>query len=131
VPKNLPSSSSSKKLRSLGLFLLPGNHSLSRLWSSYISSPFRFIIFFLIVCRHPFFVYVPSNLFHIELILSLISKIPNCSLMSLLLFLSQSSYPAIGLKNLISAASISLLSDRFSAIHQNRDCHHLTKFNLS
>ena len=44
-------------------------------------------------------------------------------------------YPAVDLKYLISAASIFLLSDRFrdqfSLLHQNRDCHHLIKFNYT
>jgi len=58
----------------------------SRLWSSYISSPFRFVIYLflgsllssiLCICSLQFILYCVN--------LSLILKMPNCSLMSLLL----------------------------------------------
>ena len=44
---------------------------------------------------------------------------PNCSLMSLLLFFVQRIYPVIGLKNLISSASIFLLADRNIELPRN------------
>ena len=82
--------------------------SPSRLWSSYISPPFWFVvqIFFLgsllssihCICSLQFILHCAN--------LSLILKMPNCSLMSLLLFLYKRVYPAIGVKNIISAAII-------------------------
>jgi hypothetical protein len=60
----------------------------SRLWSVYISSPFRFVIknFFLGSLLSSFF-YICSLQFILYCInFSLILKMPNCSLMSLLLF---------------------------------------------
>ena len=65
--------------------LAPEIVSPSHLWSSYISFPFRFVIklFFLVVCCHLFFVYVPSNLFYIELIIiKIIINIKNTQLFS-------------------------------------------------
>ena len=68
--KSTSSSSSTIRLRPLGMFLPPGNQL-----------PISFVIFlyffslqvcnlkvFWVVCCHPFFVYIPSNLFYIALI---------------------------------------------------------------
>jgi hypothetical protein len=104
---------SSLRPKPLGLFLPPGNHlPISfMVFLYFLSLQVYNLIFFeysmsyiLYICSLQFILYCDK--------LSLILNIPNCSLMSLL-FLSQSVYPAIGLKNLILAASIFLLSDRF------------------
>ena len=95
-------SSSFIMLRPLGLFFPTGNH----LPISFVASLYLFslqvlnLIFLgsllssiLRICSLQFILYCVN--------LSLILKMPNCSLMSLLLILSQSVYPAIGLKNII------------------------------
>ena len=106
--------SSTIMLRPLVLFLPPGNHlPISfAVFLYFFSLQICNLIFFynllpsiLCICSLQFILYCIN--------LSLYKKMLNCSLMSVLLFLSQSVYPAIGLKNLISAASIFLLSDRF------------------
>ena len=82
---NWKSSSSTIRLRPLGLFLPPGNHLPYHLWSSYITSSFRFVFFFffgillfiICICFLQFILYCVN--------LSLILEMPNCSLMSLLL----------------------------------------------
>ena len=107
-------SSSTIRLRPLGLFHPPGNHLpiLSLVFLYFFSLQVCNLIFFWVVCCHPFFVYVRSNVFYIALICL---KIKNAQLFSHLAtyFFFKSVYPAVGLKNLISAASTVLLSDRF------------------
>ena len=80
-------SSSTIRLRPIGLFLPPGNHlPISLVVFLYFFSPFRFVIFclgsllssILCICSLQFILYSVN--------LSLILKIRNCSLMSLLLF---------------------------------------------
>jgi Amino acid permease. len=64
------SSASTIRLRPLGLFLPPGNH----LPISFMVFLYFFSLqvcnskFFWVVCCHPFFVYIPSNLYYIALI---------------------------------------------------------------
>ena len=98
----ISSSSSTIRLRPLGLLLPPINHL-----------PISFVVFlcffFLQVCNVNFLGSLLSSILCICSLqfivycgnLSLILKMPNCSLMSLLLFLSQSVYPVNGFKNFI------------------------------
>ena len=60
----LPNSSSTIRLRHLGLFLPPGNHLPISLviFLYFFSLQVCNLNFFLVVCWHPFFVYVLSNL---------------------------------------------------------------------
>ena len=106
--------SSTIRLRPLGLFLPPGNH---------LTISFEVFLYFfsLQVCNLIFFCSLLSSILCICSLqftlycinLPLILKMPNCSLMSQLLFWSKIVYPAVAFENLISAASIFLLSDRF------------------
>jgi hypothetical protein len=85
---------SSMRLRPLGRFLPPENHLISRLWSSYISSLFRFVIYLffvgsllssiLYICFLKFILYCFN--------LSLILKMPKFSLMTLLIFFCRKVY---------------------------------------
>ena len=107
--------SSTIMLRPLDMFLSPGNHL------PILSVVFLYFFSFQVCNKKIVLGSLLSSIFCVCPLLfilycvnfSLILKMPNCSLMSLLLFLSKSVYPAIGLENLISAASIFLLSDQF------------------
>ena len=132
------SSSSSINLRPLGLFLPPGKHL-----------PISFVVFLYFfsfqVCNLIFLGNLLSSILCIcclQCILyyvnfSLTSKIPNCSLVSLFLFLF---CPKVYIIPLVLKTSFQQLQfpsgligygPVLTAIHQNRDCHHLIKFNLS
>ena len=69
-PKLSLSSLSTINLRPLGLFIPPRNHlPISFMVFLYFSSlQVCNLKFFGVVCCHPFFVYVPSNLYYIALI---------------------------------------------------------------